>query len=73
MIVACVECWYVVQVPAARFTEDVPILHGCLLQRLEAVSREARADDVESPESAAPQLGNRLVSIRLQPLCTPEA
>src|SRR6185437_16113835 len=56
----------------ARGDEEVAVLHGDLLQRLQAVHREPGAGDVQFSHAFGCQPAHRSVGVRLQPWLAPD-
>ena len=73
MVVAVVEGRDVVQRPAPGLLEDLAVLAADLLDGLQAIRREARADHVEATQALLAEGLDRLVRVRLQPGLAAEA
>src|SRR5689334_382960 len=71
--VAVIEARNVAELFAAMLEEDVLVILRNLLKRLNAIGGKAWADDGNPLDSVSRQRFDRLVSIRLDPLCPAEA
>src|SRR6185312_15460608 len=71
--VAVIEARNVAEVFAAMLEEDVLVILRNLLKRLNAIGGKAWADDGNPLDSVSRQRFDRLVSIRLDPLCPAKA